>query len=134
MTTPQEKKSRLQGGRVVFPGAEKLVGAIVVQAAARYEDFGLVAILTQSSLIVGKPAEESGLLSTIIEASEESYRKSFKEEGLTSPITGGVVYLQKAQVRPFAAMNSTINFDELAVFSEDIVAIAPGTNMTMTPA
>ncbi len=132
MTTPREKKERLQGGRVVFPGAEKLVAALIVQIAAKEPGFGLVAILTQNALIVGTPAGSTSFLSQLIEGSEDKYRQAFKEEGLTAPITGGVICLSKAQVRPF--VGSTINVDELAVFSEEIVAIAPGTNMTMTPA
>jgi hypothetical protein len=122
-------KAGPQADRLVFPGAAKHVTSLAAKFLAEEPGFGLLAILTQSALIVGKPAESS-FLDEVTEKADEFFGKVFEEQGLKPPLTGGRLCLQKAQVRPFAALNSTINFDELAVFSEDIVAIAPGTSVT----
>ena len=124
-------KAGAQGDRLVFPGAAKYVTSLAAKLLAAQPGFGLLAILTQSALIVGKPAESS-FLDEALEKADECFRKVFEEQGLKAPLTSGRLCLQKAQVRPFATPNSTINFDELAVFSEDIVAIAPGTSVTMS--
>lgn len=118
--------------RQVVPGAGKLVVALAVKVLAEKSPDGLVALLTESSLIIGRPSQ-SKAIGELLEISFEAAKEAYRERGLEGPILGGgaTIELDQAEVRPLSALTSIIKFSSLIVFTDSISAIAPATGYSI---
>ena len=126
---PVQRRRKPSKQKQVLPGAGKAVVTLVMEVLGGQSDAGLVALLTDSSLIVGKPSQ-SETMTELLERAFDSAVKVYKERGVEEPLlTGGAtIHLDKVEVRPFSAWPAAIRFDSLTIFASDVVAIAPATS------